>query len=225
MAVENKWVKRFHHKAMQNFLKYLQTQNLETQAVVNSTGNLASTGTKSCMINGVFVPALAADSSYAPGSEAAYAAWASGASYVTNGPLSEVVDADGKHWVCIKAHTSAAANHPWVDGGEYWKRLDVWAEDAAGNSIAQDKKAWYLICAMNDGTLRAFIAYEKGTESATTALRIPAFDPERYVAVALLAVVPTSGAHVLGTTTLATVGTFTQILGPVFPDADLLDRN
>jgi len=63
----------------------------------------------------------------------------------------------------------------------------------------------------------------KGTEAAATTIVIPPYDPERYVAIGLLSVVPTSGAHVLGTTALTTVGTFVNLVGPVLPDGDVID--
>ena len=226
MAITNKWATKFHHVSMIQFVKYFMSSNMESQALAihgTNAQNIKTTGTKACNINGVYIPSLPADSEYVIASEAPYAAWASGQSYDLN---SEVVDADGKHWVCVQAHTSAAYNHPLVDTtGVYWKRLDKWAVAAAGNSIAQNKQAHYLICALNDGTLRAFMAYVPGTEGATTPIVIPPFDPERYVAVGLVTVKPTSGAHIFGTTALTTVGTFTQFLGPIFPDADFVDKN
>jgi len=226
MAVSNDWLKMFFSIPMHQLLKYMLSQNCESQVVAIDANaeDIQTTGTKQAIINGTHVT-LAADAAYDISAEAAYAAWsASSVSYTLN---SEVVDAqDGAHWVCIKAHTSSATNSPLLPAGaEFWKKLDKWAVDAKGNVIAQDKQAHYLICALNDGTLRAFIAYDTASPGATSPVVIPAYDPERYVAVGLLSVVPTSGSHTLGTTALTTVGTFFQLCGPVLPDANKLDLN
>jgi hypothetical protein len=228
MAISNKWMKHFNHVSMHQLLKYLLSQNCESQALaINATAqDIQTTGTKQVILNGIPIT-LAADSVYDVSAELPYALWsASSVSYTTGGILSEVVDSEGKHWVCIAAHTSTASNGPGMDGGlTYWKRLDKWAVMGNGNVVAQDKQAHYLVCALADGTLRAFLAYVPGTEAATTPIVIPAYDPERYVAIGLISVVPTSGSHTFGTTVLTTVGTFKQFTGLVLPDADLIDLN
>jgi hypothetical protein len=225
MAISNDWLKLFYSIPMHQLLKYMLSQNCESQvlAIDANAENIQTTGTKMAIINGTPVQ-LAADAEYDISAEAAYAAWATSQSYTLN---TEVTDEDGKHYVCISAHTSGASTKP-TSGADWqtkWKRLDKFAVDAKGNVVAQDKQAWYLVCALNDGTLRAFLAYTPGTEAATTDIVIPAYDPERYVPVGLLAVKPTSGSHTLGTTVLTTVGTFFQLCGPVLPDANKLDLN
>ena len=229
MADLNKWVKSFSYNGMRQFASYLMTQNLATQALaIDATAqDIQTTGGAAAILNGVNIAALAADAAYDVSAELPYAAWVTATAYTTGGILSEVVARSGQHYVCILAHTSAAADEPEVGANwrTYWKKLDNWAVAAVGNSVAQDKQAHYLVCALADGILRAFIAYTIGTEATTTALVIPPYDPERYIAVGYISVVPTSGAHVFGTTVLTTVGTFTQLVGPVFPDRDLVDRN
>lgn len=229
MAVLHKWAKKFSYKAMRDLLKYaVLTQNLATQALAidgSAAEDIQTTGGAACWINGVSIAALAADAVHDISAELPYAAWAASTSYTTGGALSEVVARSGAHYACILAHTSAAANEPEIgaDWQTYWKLLDVWPAAAVGNSIAQDKQAHYLVCALADGTLRTFIAYDTANPGATSALVIPPYDPERYVAVGYISVVPTSGAHVLGTTALTTVGTFTQLIGPVLPDGDKVE--
>lgn len=230
MALTGKWPKKFSYNAMRQFVKYMQTQNLATQALAidgTNAENIQTTGGGYCILNGVHIASLAADDEYDISLEPPYAAWAVSTSYTTGGILSEVVGRSGAHYVCILAHTSSAADEPEFGANwqTYWKLLSHWAVKAVGNSIAQNKQAHYLVCAQADGILRAFIAYTIGTEGATTELVIPPYDPERYVAVGYVTVKPTSGAHVFGTTVLTTVGTFTQLLGPVFPDGDLADIN
>lgn len=226
MAVSNAWMKKFFSINMQQVMKHLLSFNCESQVLAidgSNAENIQTTGTKQAFLNGVPIT-LAADAEYDISAELPYAAWATGQSYTTD---TEVVDEEGKHWVCIASHTSGAASHPLTGASSetYWKRLDKWAVAGVGNSVAQDKQAHYLVCALSSGVLRAFIAYTIGTEAATTAVVIPAYDPERYVPIGLISVVPTNGAHVLGTTALTTVGTFKQFTGPVFPHADLIDKN
>ena len=228
MAVLHKWAKKFSYKAMRDLVKYaVLTQNLATQALaIDATAqDIQTTGGAACWINGVSIPSLAADAAYDISAELPYAVWATATSYTVAGALSEVVGRSGAHYVCILAHTSAAADEPEIGANweTYWKLLDVWPVAAVGNSIAQDKQAHYLVCALADGTLRAFIAYDTASPGATSALVIPPYDPERYVAVGYISVVPTSGAHVFGTTVLTTVGTFVQFIGPVLPDGDKVE--
>ena len=229
MADLNKWVKSFSYNGMRQFVAYLMSMNMATQALaIDATAqDIQTTGGAAVLINGVNIAALSADAAYDISAELPYAAWVTATAYTTAGILSEVVAKSGAHYVCILAHTSAAADEPeiGVNWRTYWKKLDAWAVAAVGNSIAQDKQAHYLVCALADGTLRAFMAYTIGTEGATTPIVIPPYDPERYVAVGLVSVVPTSGAHVFGTTVLTTVGTLTQFVGHVFPDRDLVDKN
>lgn len=224
MALSNNILNLFFSKNFQNLVKYLLSFNCETQVVAldSNANDLQTTGTKGAMLNGKPV-VLAADAAYDISAEPAYAAWASGQSYTLN---TEVYDSDGKHWVCVQAHTSAAANHPLADvAGAYWKRLDKWAKDGVGDVIAQDKQGHWLVCALSDGTIRAFTAYVPGTEAAATPIVIPAFDPERYVPVGLVSVVPTSGSFTLGTTAMTSISTIIQLTGPVFPDASNFDKN
>lgn len=238
MATRNDWEGRFNHKAMREVMSYLLTQNMESQtfAIDGTAQDVQSTGTKGVIINGTPL-VLAADGAYDISAELPYADWAVSTAYTTAGILSEVVQ-DGRHFVCILAHTSyaydhtssscvmASSNQP-LHGATwqtYWRELDVWAEAGVGNSIAQDMVGYYLCCALADGTLRLFKAYN-GTATATTTIVIPAFDPTRYVAIGLLKVSPTSGAHILGTTVLTTVGVFTDLTGPVFPDVTTSDKN
>jgi hypothetical protein len=229
MAIEHAWVKEFSYNKMRQLMKYLLTENQLTQVLdIDATAqDIQTTGTNPAVINGVSIPVLAADAAYDVSAELPYAPWAAGNSYTAGGILSEVSNRDGTHFVCILANTSAVADEPGYGANwrTYWKQLDAWAVQAVGNSIPQDTQGHYLVCALADGTLRAFIAYNTAAPAATVTLRIPPYDPERYVVVGYVSVVPTSGAHVFGTTVLTTVGTFTQIIGHCFPDPSLLDHN
>lgn len=241
MANRNDWTKKFAHVGVQDVIAYLLTQNMATQtfAIDANSENVQTSGGAVAFLNGTFIAALSADAECDISAEAPYSDWAVSTSYTTTGTASEVVNSEGRHFVCIAAHTSYAyahtttASYKQVDSDEpgfgsnwrtYWRELDVWAEQGVGNSIAQDCIGYYLACALSTGVLRLFKAYS-GTATASTAIVIPAYDPTRYIPVGLLRVAPTSGAHVLGTTSLTTVGTFYQLTGPVFPGPTVVDKN
>jgi len=226
MANLGKWTKKFSYTMARHFMAYMESRNGESQVValdgVNAE-NLQTTGTKACWINGVLIPSLTADAEYDISAEAAYAAWAGSQSYTLN---TEVIGDSGAHYICILAHTSAAADEPEVGANweTYWKKLDAYAVDAAGDVVATATTKYYLACALNTGVLRLFKAYD-----ASLNFQVPAFDPERYVPLAVLSVANASGSNwTCGTddfdaTNITT--TITQLAWPIFADGDLLDPN
>lgn len=164
------WGKRFTKKAAQDLAAYMTSYNMESQAVaidgVNAE-NIQSTGTAPCMINGVFIPSLAADA-----------------------------------------------------------ELDISADtvgDAVGATVASGSSRYFLVLAKADGTLSVWLAGDAATDGSEV-LKIPAFDPSTYCAVAILHV-NSNTAFVLGTTALTGLDTYYQLTGPVFPHADNIDEN
>lgn len=244
MASRNEWESRFNHKAMQELVAYMLTFNMESQVVVaaGAETEIDDTGTKAVMLNGEII-ALPADADYEAGTDVAYAAWAAATAYTTGGLLSEVV-VEGRHFACILAHTSyayaytstsavyASSDEPLhgANWRTYWRELDVWAEDAKGDVIpigsVTSQTRYYLVCAIAAGNLRAFKAYS-GTGAAT--LVIPAYDPTRWVPVALIKVI---NAHT-ATWTLGSgnwnasslTATVQQLTGPIFPGVSVIDKN
>lgn len=55
------WGKFFNYKIMKELAGFLSTYNMETQAVAFAAADPATTGTKQCVINGVYIPALTAE--------------------------------------------------------------------------------------------------------------------------------------------------------------------
>lgn len=214
-AIVNPWEEAFGHVAARKLAAYLTTMNLATQAVTldANANDLQTTGSGAAILNGTPFT-VAEDQAYDISAEAAYAAWATAQSYTT---ITEVTVLDKnitKHFVCISAHTSSSSNHPvtGADGSTYWRELSHWAEDAAGDVIAANTTKYYLACVNSAGTLRLFNAYD-----ANLACKIPAYDPTRYVAVALM-LAGTTTAVTIGTTVLTGISTFWQIIGPCIPD-------
>jgi len=225
MAISNDWLKKFTAKSMQNVMAYLLTQNLVSQTFaidgVNAE-NVQTTGTGLALLNGAYIASLPEDAEYDIATELPYAAWAASTAYTTGGAVSEVVNKESQHFVCIEAHTSAAADEPGFGANwrTYWKRLDKWAEAAVGDVVTDGTTKYFLCCALADGTLRLFKAYD-----ADLALEIPAYDSERYIPIGLLIVAASGADATIGTTALTSIGTFVDLLGPVFPAAVKLDRN
>lgn len=221
MSLENstKFPAHFSHRPMKDLAGFLMSMNgIESQAFAidgSNAENVQTTGSKACMINGVYIKALAADAELDISADKQLTVWVSGTAYTTV-DLRYVEDANGyKQWYkCTSNHTAAATNKPGTPGGEsYWTKSSQTAENGVGHSIAQDDTYNYLALVNSAGTL-TLVKADDGSGN----LQIPNFEPEVFCAIGYLAVTPTSGAHVLGTTVLSVVGTFTQILGmPVFP--------
>jgi hypothetical protein len=224
MTLENgtKFPSKFSHRPMKDFSAFLMSMNgNETQAfAIDGTNaeNVQTTGTKPCMINGVYIKALTADAELDISADLQLGVWAASSSY-TNVDVRYITTVDGgKQWYrCIASHTSAANNKPEAENSNawraYWTLCSQTAENGVGHSIAQDDTYNYLALVNSAGTL-TLVKADDGSGN----LQIPNFEPELFCAIGYLTVTPTSGAHVLGTTVLTTVGTFSQLIGvPVFP--------
>lgn len=219
---------KFSHRPMVDLAAFLLTRNgAETQAfAIDGTNaeNVQTTGTKPCIINGVYIKSLTADAELDISADKQLTVWVTATAYTTV-DMRYVEDADGhKQWYkCISNHTSASGNKPGSGDSwrTYWARSSQTAENAVGNSIAQDDTYNYLALVNSAGTL-TLVKADDGSGN----LQIPNFEPEVFCAIGYLTVTPTSGAHVLGTTALTTVGTFSQLIGvPVTPAAAKIDQN
>jgi hypothetical protein len=98
--------------------------------------------------------------------------------------------------------------------------------NAVGTTIADDYEQWFLVTAKGAaGTLSMWQAGAAAAIGGNAVLKVPAFDPETYVAVAVVLVANDSAADlVIGTNALTGDATFHQCLGPVFPHPDNLLR-
>lgn len=169
------WGKRFTKKAAQDLAAYMASYNMESQAVAVdgvNTENLQTTGTKPCMINGVFIPSLTADAE-----------------------LDISADPDG---------------------------------DAVGTTLADDFERYYIVLAKADGTISLWLAGDAAAIGGNAVLKIPAFDPSTYCALAVILYAndAASASITIGTDgDWGTDGTITQLTGPVFPHPDNFDEN
>ena len=173
---DTNWGKKFVTEAAQQLASYSATMNYESQAIaINSNAeNIQSTGTKQCMINGVYIPVLAAD-----------------------------------------AELDISADTTTITG----------MTNAVGISIADGYDQYFLILAKADGTLSMWKAGDAALLGTAT-IKVPAYDPETYVAVATALIVNNSGnALIVGTTALTGDITFYNVIGPLYPHPDNLKRN
>ena len=239
MGVQNLWLNKLSSRSSQLMMSYALTHNTYNQGVtmhVTSEENIFTTATYTVFINGIpYI--LAADTEYDISAELPYADWATATVYTTQGILSEVIGSDGFHYTPIVAHTSSANDKPitGVNWRNYWKKLDKWPVAAAGDVIADDELKGYLVCALNDGILRLFKAYDPAVTSDRAAAFnwvTPPFDPERYVAIAKLVVDNQTGVDfTVGTTDFddatgdGAATTILPIVDPIFPNSNLLDTN
>ena len=223
---------RFSHKAAQTLAEFAMTMNMATQAFAvdgSNAENVQTTGGAHCVINGVHIAALTADAELDISADTQLTAWAAAQSY-TSVDVRYVEDANGnKQWYkCIASHTSAAANKPGQPDHvnstwrSYWTESSNRAENAVGDVVPTLYSRYYLCLADAAGTITLVKAGPKALDAAVE-LQIPQFDPAIFVAIGTLLI--DSAGYTCGTTSTAGISTFAQLIGPVFPHADQLDKN
>jgi len=225
--------KQFSHKAAQTLAEFGMSMNMATQAFAvdgSNAENVQTTGTAACVINGVHINSLTADAELDISADKQLTIWVTATSYTTV-DLRYVEDSNGnKQWYkCILDHTSSAANKPGqkdhadATWRTYWTESSNRAEQAAGNVVASGDSMYYVCLANSAGTITLVKGSDEGVLDADIELKIPQFDPEVFVAIGTLLI--DSAGFTLGTTSTAGVSTFAQLIGPVFPHADRLDKN
>jgi hypothetical protein len=97
--------------------------------------------------------------------------------------------------------------------------------DAVGTIITTAYDQYFVLLANASGTLSLWKA---GVQAAngTAVLKIPAFDPATYVCLGVMLIANDSGSDLtVGTTALTGDVTFYDVVGPVFPHEDNIDKN
>lgn len=223
---------RFSHKAAQTLAEFSMTGNIETQAFAvdgANAENVQTTGTGAAMLNGSPIT-VAEDAELDISADLQLTTWLTATAY-TAVDVRYVTDAQGnKQWYkCIASHTSAASTKPGQKDSvntawrTYWTESSNRAEQASGNVVATGDSMYYLCLANSAGTITLVKASDEGVLDADIELKIPQFDPEIFVAIGTLLI--DSATFTLGTTSTAGVSTFAQLLAPVYPHADMLDKN
>ena len=224
---------KFSHMPMKQLADFIMTFNQATQAFAvdgANAENVQTTGTAHCQIAGVPIASLAADAELDISADLQLTIWLTATAY-TAVDVRYVEDDNGnKQWYkCIASHTSAAGTKPGQPDSinatwrTYWTESSNRAINGVGDVVASGDSMYYLALADAAGTLTMVLAGDGGELDADVTLKIPQFDPAIFVAVGLLLI--DSAAFTLGTTSTAGVSTFTQLMGPVFPHADYIDKN
>lgn len=225
---------KFSHKAAQTLAEFAMTQNCATQAVAKADADMANTGGGEMILAGQPVLNIQ-DAALDISADTQLSAWATGTAYTataTRVDVRYVEDANGhKQWYkCIQAHTSSAATKPGQPDSVYSNWRDYWTESsnralpAVGQTCANGYTRHYLAICDKLGVMTTVIADNGLQLDADSELQIPQFDPEIFVALAILTVDGT-GASTWGTTDDNAQVTIRQLLGPVFPHPDKLDLN
>jgi hypothetical protein len=231
---------KFSFKNMKALMDYLSTFNCETQTVyfhTTSEENLISTGTKTVMHCGqpMRLPAET-DADISACTAGTETAWATGTSYSV-GDVRKNGNNDDRY-VCILAHTSQDNSDSGITCNEpgesdnwehYWEQRKHSAVNASGTTIATLSEKWFLVTAIEDGTLQIWEAGDTALVAAGAECEIPWYDPMVYIPVALAHVANNSGATItIGTTDFdatSVVTTWLQVTGPIFPHPDNWDKN
>jgi hypothetical protein len=221
--IMSNWGDLFSFRPMKELAKYLSTYNMETQAIAVDGAhvyNIQSTGTKQCVINGIYIPALTADAELLITSDEITTMWAAGTEYSAD----DTVKYGNDMFVCLVDHK--AVNRP-MQGDGFWRALP----NAAGYELADDYRIMLMVTAQADGTLGLWLASDPCAIGTAPTTKIPAFDPSVYCVVAFIdyANDAASAAVTFGDTdggvAFGTDGTFYQVIGPVFPHPDNFINN
>jgi hypothetical protein len=229
---ENELPNRFSHKAAQSLADFMRSMNMATQAFAidgANAENVQTTGTAACVINGVHINSLTADAELDISADLQLTTWLTATAY-TAVDVRYVEDANGdKVWYkCIASHTSSASTKPGqpdhinATWRNYWTESTNRAEQASGDVVADTYSRYYLCLANSAGTITLVKAGDVALD-ADVELQIPHFDPAIFVAIGTLLV--DSAGFTMGTTALTSIGTFAQLIGPVFPNELYLDKN
>jgi hypothetical protein len=215
-----------------DFASFIRTMNMGSQIFAvdaNAWDVQTSATTIQAVLNGVhFV--MAKDDALDISGDLQLSTWLLGSSY-TAVDMRFVVSDQGvkQYYKCIASHTAALANKPdendlredalWKT---YWVRSTQTAEAASGDYIPSLSSRYYLCLATSDGVLTLVKAGDVALD-ADVKLVIPNFEPEMFVAIGTLLI--NSAGFTLGTTSTASVSTFAQLIGPVFPTDVGIDQN
>ena len=225
---------KFSHKAAQTLAEFAMTQNCATQAVAKANADMANGGGGEMILAGQPVLNII-DGALDISADRQLEVWATATAYTaiaTAVDVRYVEDPNGhKQWYqCILAHTSSAANKPGQKDSinstwrTYWKESSNRALPAVGQACDTGYTRHYLAICDKLGVMTTVIA-DKGLQlDANQEVQIPQFDPEIFVAIGLYTVDGT-GASTWGDTDDNAQCTERQIIGPVFPHADQLDKN
>ena len=225
---------KFGHKAAITLAEFAMTQNCATQAIAKANADIANTGGGEMILAGQPVLNIQ-DGGNDLSADTQLGIWVTATAYTadaTRVDVMYVVDGNGhKQWYkCILGHTSSAATKPGQKDSvnsswrTYWTESSNRALPAVGQTCANGYTRHYLCLCDKLGVTTTVIADNGLQLDAAQEVQIPQFDPSIFVAIGLYTVDGT-GDTVWGTTDDNATCTERQIIGPVFPHADQLDKN
>lgn len=221
------------HAPARDLTAFNQSMNMATQifAVDANAEDVQATGVVAMVVNdvpGVYGATAVLDIS----GDLQLTVWVTGSSYTTADMRYVVNPSSGnKQWYkCIVAHTSAAANKPDENNlrddatwKTYWTRSTQTAEQASGDYIPTLHSRYYVALSNHAADSLTLVKGGDIALDADVELRIPNFEPEMFCVIGILLI--NSAGFTLGTTSTAGVSTFTQWIGPAFPQGISIDQN
>jgi hypothetical protein len=222
------------HAVARDFANFIRTMNMGSQIFAVDGGAAQDVQTSATTINVVLngVPlVLPKDDALDISADTQLGVWTLGDTYTALHMQYVVNPSSGNkvYYKCILGHTATLADKPdendlredatWKT---YWVRSTQTAEAASGDIIPSLSSRYYLCLATSDGVLTLVKAGDIALD-ADVELRIPNFEPEMFVAIGTLLI--NSAGFTLGTTSTSGVSTFTQLIGPQFPQGKSIDQN
>jgi len=216
---------KFTHKPMQDMADFSRTMNMATQAIAKANADLQDTGAAHAVINGEHDASLAQDASLDVSADVVLTKWVSGSSYTAAASVNWVeTETGGRQWyACIADHTASADNKPGQpdhinsNWRTYWTESSNRAIQAADDEVSTLSSRYYLVLKRKTtGVMTSVIAGDVALD-ADVELSIPQFDPELFVACAVILLDSATAPNVWGTTDDNANVTITQLIGPVFP--------
>jgi hypothetical protein len=224
---------KFSHKAAQTLAEFSMTMNMATAAVAKADADIQNTGGQHVVIAGEHDATLAQDAGLDISADTVLGIWVTATAYTAAASVQYVEDGNGnKQWyACIADHTSSAATKPGqpdhVNSSwrTYWTESSNRAEQASGDIVLDNYSRYYLVLARKTtGVMTTVLAGDIALD-ADVELTIPQFDPELFVAIAVILKDSTTALKTWGTSDDSGIVTITQLIGPVFPTGLGIDPN
>jgi hypothetical protein len=225
----NEYGSKFTHQPMQDIANFCRTMNMSTATLLKGSADLTmTTGVQPVVINSEHDPSLAKTSTVAPDTDLVLTIWVTGSSYTAAASVNFVVDDNGnKQWyACIADHVASAANKPGqpdhinTSWRTYWTESSNRAIQAGLDEVSSTYSRYYLILQRKTtGIVTSVIAGDVllDTPAVAAGPQIPQFDPELFVAIALILLNSGTDPNIWGSTDDNGVVTITQWIGPCFP--------
>ena len=216
---------KFSFKPMQDIASFARTMNMATAIVAKISAAVTSTGGQHVVINGEHDETLERDITLDISADTVLGPWVTATAYTAAASVQYVTNADGrKEWfACIADHTSSAATKPGQkDSVEqtwrtYWTESSNRALPAVGDLVTTGYSRYYLVLARKTTGIMTTVLAGNIALDADVELSIPQFDPELFVAIAIILKNAETDRDNWGSDDDSGECTVTQLIGPCFP--------